>query len=91
MDDRGGRDKRPHPRMREHALMLRRAARATDDPLVGALWLGYTDCACDWTGWNAEMWNAWLDSHDDFDPEAIGHKDATTPPAVAQRVELRRR
>src|SRR5436309_3349794 len=85
------RDENPHPRLREHALMLRRAARATDDPIVGAAWLGYLDCMCDATGWNAETAHAWLDSHDDFDADAIGHKDAATPPAVAQCVAMPRR
>lgn len=85
------RDENPHPRLREHALALRRAARATDDPIVGALWLGYTDCACDATGWNAETWNAWLDQYDDFDLALVAHKEAATPPAVAQHVGMPRR
>lgn len=65
-------DENPHPRMREHALQLRRSAKASDDPILGAMWLGYLDCMCDATGWNAETAHAWLDSHDDFDPAAIG-------------------
>jgi hypothetical protein len=71
----------PHPRLLEHALHLRRAARATNDPIVGAMWLGYTDCACDATGWNAETFNAWLDSHDD--------PDLATKIAAATAVQVR--
>lgn len=55
----------PHPRMREHALQLRRAARAANDPVLGAMWLGYLEAMCDATGETSDAMNAWLDQHDD--------------------------
>lgn len=60
------RTENPHPRMREHALMLRRSARVSGDSIVGATWLGYLDAMCDATGESAADINAWLDRYDDL-------------------------
>jgi hypothetical protein len=55
----------PHPVMLRHALQLRRAARVSHDPILGATWLGYRDAMCDATGERPEDIEAWMDRNDD--------------------------
>lgn len=72
----------PHPDLLEYAIQLRRAARASDDPILKAFFLGGVEWACRATGWKSETLNAWLDAHE---------ADYPLPEPVVVPVELRPR
>lgn len=82
----------PHPVMRDRALNLRRIAALGGGSVETFMqWQGYLWCMSDATGLDAEEINAWLDKYDDVDTDALSHKEATPPPALSQRVEIKRR
>lgn len=71
------RTENPHPRMRDHALQLRRTARVSGDHVIAAQWLGYLEAMCDATGESSEAINGWLDR---FDSPSIAEEIRTGVP-----------
>lgn len=80
--------KNVHEKMTQRAVYFRRVARAAPAEF-GEFYQGYMACMCDATGLTSLDIDGYLDRNDDLDTDAIGHKEARTPPSVAQRVEIR--
>lgn len=76
----------PHEVLVRRAVMFRRAARASTDPVIKGFWLGYLDAMCSAGTWTSEAMNAYIDRHDTVDTAAIVDARNATPVGISRRL-----
>lgn len=73
------------------AVRSRRLAHQTPEPIVWRHWDGMLELLTHLLGASSADVDAWVAAHDDFDASTLSHKEATVPPAITHRVEIKRR